>query len=347
MDNQANRSQSKPSSKPTLSPYQEGVKKALAKSGEQQTLEAIMNGVPPQHIEQQAGLSNPQDILNQLIQLSQSQVSAKQEQGGALSSMVPQGILGGLISMSQGKAFNAPKMESLGLTNAIGLQNVVQQGQKFPLEIEKLKGDIAQQPLQTKKIEQETDPEYQTNQAKKQAQAKGSFLTANDLFTKFESSVQPFVVQRDAYSRIKESGQAPSPAGDLALLYGYMKLLDPGSTVREGEFATAQNSGSVPQRVAAMYNKVASGKRLSIDQRNDFLDRAKRIYLSAESQYSKTRKEFTTLAIANQLDPNSLIRDLSMEETPQPKQTKTGSKQSSILTKLGLDPNKYEVVENG
>ncbi len=61
-----------------------------------------------------------------------------------------------------------------------------------------------------------------------------------------------------------------SPAGDMSLIYGFMKIQDPGSTVREGEFATAQNAGSIPERIRASYNKALNGERLTPNQRNDF-----------------------------------------------------------------------------
>ena len=38
----------------------------------------------------------------------------------------------------------------------------------------------------------------------------------------------------------------PDAAGDMALIFSYMKMLDPNSTVREGEYATAQDAGSIP-----------------------------------------------------------------------------------------------------
>lgn len=44
--------------KPELSPYQKGVEKALKKAGEDHTVEAIQQGVPPQHIEQESGINN-------------------------------------------------------------------------------------------------------------------------------------------------------------------------------------------------------------------------------------------------------------------------------------------------
>lgn len=310
-------------SKPTFSPYQEGVQKALKNMGEQHTIEALQNGVPAQHIEQEAGLSQ-QDILNQILQLSQQQVAAKPEAGGGLMSGHV-GLIGGLLNGVQGKGFNpmAQKTESLGLSNAIQLQGAMQTGQKnsmdmqkTPLEIQKLEGDISTQPLQKQKLQQEVAQGKVNLRQSQPGFQKNGTLSANDIFTKYEQAVQPYITQRDAYSRIKASSNDPSPAGDLAILYGYMKILDPGSTVREGEFATAQNSGSIPQRLQATYNKIISGKRLSEEQRNDFMDRAQRIFKSSDAQYSKTRKEYSKIAIANHLDPEAIARDVSLQETP-------------------------------
>jgi hypothetical protein len=66
----------------------------------------------------------------------------------------------------------------------------------------------------------------------------------------------------------------PSGANDLALIFGYMKTIDPTSVVREGEFANAENTGGVPQRIWNIYNKVRDGVRLTATQRENFLQSA-------------------------------------------------------------------------
>jgi hypothetical protein len=74
-----------------------------------------------------------------------------------------------------------------------------------------------------------------------------------------------------AFDKVQRASQDPSAAGDLALIFGVMKTLDPGSTVREGEFANAQNAGGVDDRFVSAYNRVLRGERLSPEQRNDFV----------------------------------------------------------------------------
>lgn len=90
-----------------------------------------------------------------------------------------------------------------------------------------------------------------------------------------------------AYGRVKVSED--SAVGDLSLIFGYMKMLDPGSVVREGEFATAQNAAGVPERVTNLYNRVISGERLNAGQRKAFKGQADKLYQSAAEQEKVVR----------------------------------------------------------
>lgn len=133
--------------------------------------------------------------------------------------------------------------------------------------------------------------------------------TALKLSDDYEQRSKDFYAQRDAFNRISASASNPSPAGDLALIFNYMKMLDPGSTVREGEFANAQNAGSVPQQIQAQYNKVISGQRLAASQRTDFVSRAETLFNSAKKQQDVTVKEFTTRAAKYGVPADLVVRD--------------------------------------
>jgi hypothetical protein len=56
-------------------------------------------------------------------------------------------------------------------------------------------------------------------------------------------------------------------AGDMSLVFSFMKMLDPGSTVREGEYATAAKAAGLPDRFVTAAKKVDSGESLSPAQR--------------------------------------------------------------------------------
>lgn len=119
--------------------------------------------------------------------------------------------------------------------------------------------------------------------------------------------VKPYQEVERAFERIRASAVDPSPAGDLALIFNYMKVLDPGSTVREGEFANAQNSGSIPSRIIAQYNKVLTGERLSDTQRGDFVDRAERLFNAQITIKQEVDDEYRSLAESYGFEPERIV----------------------------------------
>lgn len=121
---------------------------------------------------------------------------------------------------------------------------------------------------------------------------------AGDLRKEFSGipAVRQFAEQAGAFGRIEASASNPSAAGDLALIFNYMKVLDPGSTVREGEFANAQNAAGIPERIRALYNNAMQGTRLTETQRSDFLSRARNLYENAERSYMRTYNQYKDIA---------------------------------------------------
>lgn len=141
------------------------------------------------------------------------------------------------------------------------------------------------------------------------------FKQEADLRKEFTKQTDDFVKVRDAFSRIEASAKDPSPAGDLALIFNYMKVLDPGSTVREGEFATAQNSAGVPDRLRAQYNQITKGERLAPEQRQDFLSRAGSLYESQLNQYQGLEDRYRGLAEMYKLNPEAVVYGMG-DKTP-------------------------------
>ncbi len=138
---------------------------------------------------------------------------------------------------------------------------------------------------------------------------------AGKLRGEFTKATKGFASVNDAFGRIRASVTSPSPAGDLALIFNYMKMLDPGSTVREGEFATAEQAGSVPMRVVSMYNRLVSGERLSEPQRKDFFNRAGMLYKQAKGLYDRRAGEYTRIANSIGVDPSQVIVNQAIVDT--------------------------------
>ena len=83
-----------------------------------------------------------------------------------------------------------------------------------------------------------------------------------------------------AYSRLREAAaiDPDNPlargVGDLALVFNFMKLLDPGSVVRESEFRAAADAGSLGNKVRNFYDKPLTGALFTPEVRADFVARA-------------------------------------------------------------------------
>lgn len=157
-------------------------------------------------------------------------------------------------------------------------------------------------------------------QAQKEATTKtGERLTDQEtkLRDKWLSNPQTKISQEVAVAagKVRAIGNDPKPsaAGDLSMIFNYMKLLDPGSVVREGEFATAQNATGVPQRVQNLYNNLLRGERLNPNQRQDFVSRAEQLYNVHWERQKAFNDAFEELAIKSGLDPKNIILDLKFE----------------------------------
>lgn len=98
-----------------------------------------------------------------------------------------------------------------------------------------------------------------------------------------------------------------TPAGDIAVIYAYMKLQDPTSVVREGEFATAQNAGGIHETIRARLNQAIGTGRLTPQLRSELLGSAKATLNSRRSQFSAKQDRFTKLAKSKGIDPELVI----------------------------------------
>lgn len=132
----------------------------------------------------------------------------------------------------------------------------------------------------------------------------------NQVRQEFEGlgTVKEFRTVDTAFTRMKNSVKEPSAAGDVAAVFNFMKMLDPGSTVREGEFATAQNSAGVPDVIRAQMNKLLSGERLAPAQREDFLKRAGMLHRGAQEGFNQTAERYQDISKQYGMNPERISR---------------------------------------
>lgn len=153
------------------------------------------------------------------------------------------------------------------------------------------------------------------------------------LRTEFTKQLGTFNEVQDGYRRLiaataqRESNpDAVSPASDIGLVFGFMKMLDPGSVVREGEFASAQNATGVPERIQNLYNKALNGEILNPTQRQDFIDTAGRLYSQARQGAESVATRYGDLAKGQGLDVGRVVAlppTLSAPKVGRPKASTT------------------------
>lgn len=114
--------------------------------------------------------------------------------------------------------------------------------------------------------------------------------------------VKEFRDVQNSYNKILTASNWTA-AWDMSMIFAYMKMLDPGSVVREWEFANAQNSAGIPDRIRNAYNNALKWTRLSQKQRDEFLDVAKWIYQSYVDKYNNLLSEYQWY-IVEWWDPN-------------------------------------------
>lgn len=132
----------------------------------------------------------------------------------------------------------------------------------------------------------------------------------------FDNVSNSYVLSRDGWNKVQQAASNPSPVGDIGLIFGYMKTIDPTSTVREGEFATASNAGGVPERITNLYNRVKNGERLTQEQRQDFAEQAYRAYKTYENSYKLVKQQTEGIARYSGIDPKLVVTPY--EQTAEP-----------------------------
>ncbi len=110
-----------------------------------------------------------------------------------------------------------------------------------------------------------------------------------------------------SYDQIKDMVNNPSGPGDIGLVYTFMKALDPTSTVREGEYATAKNAGPKSLMLQRWYNKLVDGEMLTPEDREKFLSTATQLAKSSMKQQEQINAQYSKIARAANLDDSQII----------------------------------------
>ena len=122
-----------------------------------------------------------------------------------------------------------------------------------------------------------------------------------------EPTYKAFQEVDSAYRQITEGLNAKSPAGDLAAATKFMKLLDPGSVVRESELNMAMQATGKLDQAKTYAQSIINGTKLSEKQRADFRSMSNDLFNAAANQYKSKQDEYAGIAKRNDLNVQDVI----------------------------------------
>lgn len=113
-----------------------------------------------------------------------------------------------------------------------------------------------------------------------------------------EPIYKDFSDMQTAYSQVVSSLKQGTPIGDVAGATKVMKLLDPGSVVRESELGIAMAAGGRMDRLQNYFSNMMSGQKLTPQQRDDFERLSNELYAAAGQAYNQKRAEYMQMGDA-------------------------------------------------
>ena len=136
--------------------------------------------------------------------------------------------------------------------------------------------------------------------------------TEQDLRKEFQGT--PMFTQANevntAYRKVLAA--PPTPKGDLALVYSYVKILDPGSVVREGEIQLSKEGRSYETQVKAWVSKAKTGEGFTPEERADFRAGAKAAYTSQMQSYTSAAENYKRMATERGANPANVVLDMGI-----------------------------------
>lgn len=121
---------------------------------------------------------------------------------------------------------------------------------------------------------------------------------------------------RSSYMGIQSAASRTGGAADMALIFSFMKLLDPGSVVREGEFLTAKKTASIPDYVWDSYQKLTQGGIIGPQTRTRFLKEAEGKWKAQLKSQKILDKEYKQIADTEGINLDSyFVKPIAPEET--------------------------------
>jgi hypothetical protein len=105
----------------------------------------------------------------------------------------------------------------------------------------------------------------------------------------FNDQSNRFIGINNSFNTILASSRENNAPGHVAMIFAFMKMLDPTSVVREGEQLTAQQARAMGDTITSYWNRLLTGKKLTDTQVENFLNVAEGVW--TESAHGQANRE--------------------------------------------------------
>lgn len=123
----------------------------------------------------------------------------------------------------------------------------------------------------------------------------------------YRADSKDFATIKRQYAIIKKALNNPSAVGTLASATAIMKMLDPGSVVRESELGMAMQATGALDRLYNFMNVVESGKVLTADQRKEFGELVDQFYEASQEAQRSVNKSYRDKADSYGLNWRNIV----------------------------------------
>jgi hypothetical protein len=177
--------------------------------------------------------------------------------------------------------------------------------------------------------------------------AEGTAAAALPVDYKETQKMREDIVQLPAYKNLAQAAPVyrdmrgaadrDNRAADLNLIYGFGKIMDPGSVVRESEMTMAQKINTLPEYLRATVESQLSGSgRLSPEVRAQILAEAHGRVTAYKGEFDRDATRFKGIAERSRINPADVLPEFgSFEPWTPPK--KAGAEAGATPTPAAID----------